>query len=105
LKNESVLVETKMTREGLSDGKLGDELTIDIAHYKRMAHCKALVCFVYDPGHLLKTVPSSKATYPRPQMGSKFVCSFGQSLSRNSRQKLPFVVLSRCSNNFDDLQP
>jgi hypothetical protein len=58
LKREGVLVETKMTREGLGDGKLGDELIIDIAHYKQVAECKALVCFVYDPGHLL-TNPAS----------------------------------------------
>ena len=53
LKNESVLVETKMTRPGLTDRKLGEELIIDIAHYKQNQNCKALVCFVYDPQHLL----------------------------------------------------
>lgn len=54
LKNESVLFETKMVREGLSDRKLGEELIIDIAHYKQRPDCKALVCFVYDPEHCLK---------------------------------------------------
>jgi hypothetical protein len=53
LKDEGVLIETKMTREGLTDGKLGDELIIDIAHYKQRAECNALVCFVYDPEHRL----------------------------------------------------
>lgn len=54
LKNESVLLETKMMRDGLSDRKLGEELIIDIAHYQQRSDCKALVCFVYDPGHRLK---------------------------------------------------
>jgi hypothetical protein len=43
-----------MTRDGLTDGKLGEELIIDINHYKQRSECKALVCFVYDPGHSLK---------------------------------------------------
>ncbi len=53
LKDESVLVETKMTRPGLSDRKLGEELIIDIACYKQISGCRALVCFVYDPDHRL----------------------------------------------------
>jgi hypothetical protein len=53
LKNESVLVETKMTRDGLTDRRLGEELIIDVAHYKQMPGCQALVCFVYDPEHRL----------------------------------------------------
>lgn len=53
LKKEGVLLETKMTREGLTDGKLGEVLIIDIARYKQRPECKALVCFVYDPDHRL----------------------------------------------------
>jgi hypothetical protein len=54
LKKESVLVETKMTRDGLTDRKLGEELIIDVAHYKQVPRCQALVCFVYDPEHRLR---------------------------------------------------
>lgn len=54
LKNESVLFETKMTREGLADGKLGEELIIDINHYKQRAECRTLVCFAYDPDHRIR---------------------------------------------------
>jgi hypothetical protein len=53
LKNESVLVETKMTRDGLTDRRLGEELIIDVAHYKQVPGCQALVCFGYDPEHRL----------------------------------------------------
>jgi len=54
LRNKSIAVETKMTRDGLSDRKLGDELIIDIAHYKQIPGCKHLLCFVYDPDHRLR---------------------------------------------------
>lgn len=54
LKNESVLLETKMTRDSLTDRRVGEELIIDIAHYKQRQDCRALICFVYDPEHRLK---------------------------------------------------
>jgi len=54
LKMESTFVETKMMRDGLTDHKLGDELIIDIEHYKQRADCESLLCVVYDPEHRLK---------------------------------------------------
>ena len=39
---------------GRVDRRLGDELTIDIAHYQQRPDCEALVCFAYDPQHRLK---------------------------------------------------
>lgn len=54
LKEEAVMVETKMTREGLNDAKLGDELIVDIERYKNFPGCKALFCFIYDPQHRIK---------------------------------------------------
>jgi hypothetical protein len=49
LQEEQIAVETKMTRKGLDEKKLGDELIIDIAHYQKHPKCKTLYCFVYDP--------------------------------------------------------
>jgi hypothetical protein len=49
LKREGIVVEIKKTRKGLDAKKLGDELTIDIAHYQSHADCKILICFAYDP--------------------------------------------------------
>jgi hypothetical protein len=46
---EQVVIETKKTRVGLGARELGDELLIDIAHYKEFQLCKRLICFVYDP--------------------------------------------------------
>ena len=54
LKADEIVVETKMTREGLDAGKVGDQLTVDAAHYKGHADCKTLICFVYDPHNRIK---------------------------------------------------
>jgi hypothetical protein len=43
-----------MVRERLLDRKVGEEMLIDIAHYKQRSNCKGLVCFVYDPTHMFK---------------------------------------------------
>lgn len=45
-------IETKMTRSGLKDKELGDELTIDIARYREKG--KKLICLVYDKKGVLK---------------------------------------------------
>lgn len=44
-------IETKMTRVGLTDRKIGEELLIDIGRYKNS--CSTLVCFIYDPKEML----------------------------------------------------
>jgi len=49
LKQKQIAIETKMTRKGLGEKKLGDELIIDIAHYQKHPKVKFLYCFVYDP--------------------------------------------------------
>jgi len=50
LKNEQIVVETKMTRSGLGDKQVGEQLITDVARYKEHPDCKILFCFVYDPG-------------------------------------------------------
>ncbi len=49
LKNERIAVEVKMTRDGLGDKQIGDQLLVDIERYKEHQDCSTLVCFVYDP--------------------------------------------------------
>jgi hypothetical protein len=73
LKNELVLFETKMTRDGLTDGKLGEELIIDIDHYKQRPDCKALVCFVYDPESRLKNARGLENDLSKQHNGLKVV--------------------------------
>lgn len=49
LKDEQTIIEVKKTRAGLKAKQLGEQLIIDIAHYKNHPDCKTLYCFVYDP--------------------------------------------------------
>ena len=49
LNEPKIAIETKMTREGLSDKQIGDQLIIDIEKYKHHESCEALYCFIYDP--------------------------------------------------------
>ena len=44
-----VVVEAKMTRKGLGDKRVGDQLILDVARYQKHPECKVLYCFVYDP--------------------------------------------------------
>ncbi|MFC1959027.1 hypothetical protein ACFLV6_03875 [Chloroflexota bacterium] len=53
LKNESLVVEVKRTRDSLRDKNVGEQLIIDIARYKAHPDCKTLVCFIYGPEGLI----------------------------------------------------
>ena len=54
LKEEARFIEVKMTRDGLRDKKLGEELSIDIPQYREHPGCERLFCFIYDPGRLVR---------------------------------------------------
>lgn len=49
LKRERVVVEVKMTRKGLDQKEVVNQLTVDKECYQAHLDCRALVCFVYDP--------------------------------------------------------
>lgn len=49
LKKEKIVVEVKITSPKTKDKEIGEQLILDIAHYKKHPECKTLVCFVYDP--------------------------------------------------------
>jgi hypothetical protein len=49
LKNEKIVLETKITRNGLGAKQVGDELIIDIERYRSHPDCAALLAIVYDP--------------------------------------------------------
>ncbi|MFN8360585.1 MAG: hypothetical protein U0264_11780 [Candidatus Kapaibacterium sp.] len=49
LKEEQLVIEVKMTRQGLTDKELGKQLIEDKAKYKAHPDCKRLICFTYDP--------------------------------------------------------
>ncbi len=50
LKDEKIVVETKMTNDHLKDKEIGSQLLIDIGRYRAHPDCHLLVVFVYDKG-------------------------------------------------------
>lgn len=51
---EEIAVETKMTRSGLHNKQLSSEINDDVGKYEKHPSPKTLVCFVYDPGYLIR---------------------------------------------------
>jgi len=49
----SLVIETKIVRDRVHAKKVGDELIIDIEHYKKHPACKILWCVIYDPDQLI----------------------------------------------------
>ena len=49
LKEEQIVIETKMTRDGLGEKEAGTQLLVDIERYRGHPNCQVLVCFIYDP--------------------------------------------------------
>lgn len=49
LKDEKTVIEIKMSRKGLGQKEIGEQLIVDIEKYKSHPDCKHLFCFVYDP--------------------------------------------------------
>jgi hypothetical protein len=54
LPEHTSVIEVKYVRDNTHAKKIGDELIIDIAHYKAHPHCKQLWIVVYDPGGLIR---------------------------------------------------
>jgi REase_DpnII-MboI len=54
LKQEQIVIEVKKTRGHLKDKEIGEQLIIDMKRYSQNQNCKILICFVYDPDHLIK---------------------------------------------------
>ncbi len=53
LPKHRLVIELKFVRDGIHAKKIGEELIVDIDHYRRHPDCEHLWCVVYDPGHLL----------------------------------------------------
>jgi len=54
IKPHKIILELKMTGKNLRDRQVTDQITIDIARYKKHPDCKRLIFFVYDPETLLQ---------------------------------------------------
>ena len=49
LPTHNLVIETKRVRDKAHSSKVGDELIIDIEHYRRHSECERLWCVIYDP--------------------------------------------------------
>lgn len=49
LPRERMVIEAKMTRSGLGQKEVIDQLLIDVGRYSKMEHVDTLVCLVFDP--------------------------------------------------------
>lgn len=54
LKKEGIVIEVKKTSASLRDKQIGEQLILDIAHYKGYEGARMLCCFIYDPDFLIK---------------------------------------------------
>lgn len=60
LKKERIVIEVKITRDGRADRQIGDELCVDIPHYKEHGDCQTLIGFIYDPEQTIKNAAGLK---------------------------------------------
>lgn len=49
----SLVIETKLVRDKPHSKNVGNELIIDIDHYRAHPNCKTLWCVIYDPNHFI----------------------------------------------------
>ena len=54
------VIETKLVRDTAHAKRIGDELIVDIDHYRKHPGCETLWCVVYDPEHLIRNPESLK---------------------------------------------
>ena len=55
-----LVIETKIVRDRSHAKRVGDELIIDIEHYRRHPACSSLWCVIYDPDHLITNAEGLK---------------------------------------------
>ena len=57
----ALVIVTKIVRDRSHAKRVGDELIIDIEHYRRHPECKRLWCVIYDPDLLITNAEGLKA--------------------------------------------
>lgn len=57
----SLVIETKIVRDRSHAKRVGDEVIVDIEHYRCHPECKILWCVIYDPDHLITNAEGLRA--------------------------------------------
>lgn len=63
---EAIAIESKMTRNGLHNAQLTTEINDDVGRYEKHPSCATLICFVYDPEHLVRNPKGFENDHTRP---------------------------------------
>lgn len=66
LPTHALVIETKIVRDRPHAKRIGDELIIDVEHYRRHPECKRLWCVIYDPEHLVTNSEGLKSDLEGP---------------------------------------
>lgn len=56
IRDENIGIEVKMTRKGLKDKELGEQIIIDMHRYSSHQNCKDVLFFIYDPQHYIMNI-------------------------------------------------
>jgi len=77
LKKEKAVIEVKKTRKGLNTKRLGEDLVIDMAHFRNHSDCQTLICFVDDPENRITNPAGLEADLSRddPDLAVKMIIS------------------------------
>lgn len=62
-----LVIETKIVRDRAHARRVGDELIIDIDHYRRHPACSALWCVIYDPDQLITNADGLRCDLEGPR--------------------------------------
>ncbi len=65
-----LVIETKIVRDRAHARRVGDELIIDIEHYRRHPACSALWCVIYDPDQLITNADGLRTDLQGPRSSS-----------------------------------
>lgn len=65
-----LVIETKIVRDRAHAKRVGDELIVDIEHYREHPSCSALWCVVYDPDHLITNAEGLRTDLQGPRASS-----------------------------------
>ncbi len=56
-----LVIETKIVRDRSHAKEIGNELIVDIEHYRKHPQCRVLWCVIYDPDHLIPNAEGLKS--------------------------------------------
>lgn len=63
----TLVIETKIVRDRAHAKRVGDELIIDIEHYRKHPDCSALWCVIYDPDELITNADGLRTDLQGPR--------------------------------------